>query len=66
MAKAIEAYNVKKKEKEEMQDAVIDRNGNRCFAKGVSADGDKLCVAIGLDNAKKAIKNKVATKGKGW
>lgn len=62
----IEAYNVVSKKKEEMHKAVIDRNGNRCFAKGESATGQKLCVAIGLANAEKAIKGKIATKGKGW
>lgn len=63
---AILAYNVKTKQKEEMQNAVIDRNGNRCFAKGESKDGQKLCVVIGLANAEKAINAKEATKGAGW
>jgi len=63
---AIEAYNVKTKKKEEMKNAVIDRNGNRCFAKGLSKAGDKLCVAIGLENAKAEIKAKNAKKGEGW
>jgi adenosylmethionine-8-amino-7-oxononanoate aminotransferase len=63
----ITAYDMKAKEKGvEMLDAVIDRNGNRCFAKGVSAAGNKMCVAIGLENAKAAIKAGVAKKGKGW
>lgn len=62
----IQAYNVKKKAKEVMQNAVIDRNGGRCFAKGEGADGDKLCVAIGLANAEAAIKVGTATKGTGW
>ena len=63
----ITAYNVKTKTKGvEMLKAVIDRDGNRCFAKGESAEGDKLCVAIGLDNAKKEIKAGNAKKGTGW
>jgi hypothetical protein len=63
----ITAYNVKTKEKGvEMLKAVIDRNGNRCFAKGVSKSGDKLCAAIGLENAEKEIKAGNATKGTGW
>jgi len=63
---SIEAYNVKTKKKEEMKNAVIDRNGNRCFAKGESKSGDKLCVAIGIENAKLEIKAKNAKKGTGW
>lgn len=63
----ITAYNVKTKEKGvEMLKAVVDRNGNRCFAKGESADGQKMCVAIGLANAEKEIKAGNATKGTGW
>lgn len=63
----ITAYNVKTKEKGvEMKKAVIDRNGNKCFAKGESAGGDKLCVAIGLANAEIEIKAGNATKGTGW
>lgn len=61
------AYNVKTKTKAvPMNDAVIDRNGNRCFAKGKSDDGDSMCAAVGLAKAEEAIKNKVATKGEGW
>ena len=60
------AYNVATKQKEVMQSAVIDRNGNRCFAKGKSKTGSTLCVAIGLANAEKAIKAKTAKKGTGW
>lgn len=64
---SILAYNVKTKKKEEMHNAVIDRNGNRCFAKGTTKDGSqKLCVAIGLENAEKEIKAKNAKKGEGW
>jgi hypothetical protein len=66
MANPILAYNVKTKQKEEMKKAVIDRSGKRCFAKGESAGGQKLCVAIGLSNAEAAIKSGVATKGSGW
>lgn len=63
----ITAYNVKTKEKGvEMLKAVIDRDGNRCFAKGESSGGDKLCVAIGLKNAEAAITEGIASKGKGW
>jgi hypothetical protein len=62
----IEAYNVKTKEKEEMQDAVIDKNGNRYFAKGLAAAGNKMCVAMGKEKAEAAIKAKKATKGEGW
>lgn len=63
----ITAYNVKTKEKGvEMLKAVIDRDGNRCFAKGEAKSGDKLCTAIGLANAEAAIKAGKATKGKGW
>lgn len=63
----IKAYNVKTKEKGvEMLEAVIDRDGNRCFAKGVSSGGDKLCVAIGLKNAEAEIEAGNAKKGKGW
>lgn len=60
------AYNVKTKAKEEMQDAVIDKNGNRFFAKGLAAAGNKMCVAMGKDNAEAAIKGKKAKKGEGW
>lgn len=64
---AIVGYNVKTKKKEEMKNVVIDKNGKRCFAKGESAEnGQKMCVAIGLENAEKAIKAKEATKGTGW
>lgn len=64
---SIVAYNVKTKKKEEMFNAVIDRNGNRCFAKGTTEDGEqKLCVAIGLANAEKEIKSGNAKKGEGW
>lgn len=66
MAQQIQAYNVKTKQKEEMKNAVIDRNGSRCFAKGESSEGQKLCVAIGLKNAEAAIKAGIATKGTGW
>lgn len=63
----IQAYNVKKKKKEVMLNAVIDITSNgRYFAKGVSADGDKLCVAMGKANAEEAIKTKTASKGTGW
>lgn len=62
----IEAYNVKKKKKEVMQKAVIDKTGNRYFAKGVSADGDKLCVAMGAAKAEEAIGAGIASKGEGW
>ena len=62
----IEAYNVKTKKKEAMKNAVIDRNGNRCFAKGDSAEGGKLCVAMGLAKAEEAIRVGVASKGEGW
>ena len=63
----ITAYNVKTKEKGvEMKKAVIDRNGNKCFAKGESKGGDKLCVAIGLARAEEEIKAGNATKGSGW
>jgi hypothetical protein len=61
------AYNVKTKEKGvPMVKPVIDRNGKRCFAKGKSENGDNMCAAVGLERAEKAIKDKVATKGKGW
>ncbi len=60
------AYNVKTKKKDVMLKAVIDKNGNKCFAKGESKDGAKLCVAIGLANAETAIKAGVAKKGTGW
>lgn len=64
---AIIGYNVKSKEKEEMKNVVINKNGNRCMAHGESKkDGQKMCVAIGLENAKKAIKAKEAKKGEGW
>ena len=69
MAKAekILAYDMKAKKKGvEMLEAKIDCSGNRCFAKGVSKAGNKMCVAIGLEKAKAAIKNGVATKGEGW
>lgn len=59
-------YNVKTKQKEEMKNVVIDKNGNRCFAKGESKDGQKMCVAIGLANAEKEIQAGHATKGSGW
>lgn len=64
----IEGYNVKSKQKEEMKDVVINKNGNRYFAKGVSAvDGVQAMSAImGKDNAEKAIETKSATKGEGW
>ena len=62
----IVAYNMKAKEKQPMTNAVIDKNGNRYFAKGLSAKGDKMSVAMGADKANEAIKKKVATKGKGW
>jgi hypothetical protein len=63
----ITAYNVKTKEKNvPMLKAVVDRSGNRCFAKGESADGQKMCVAIGLANAEKEIAAGNATKGTGW
>jgi hypothetical protein len=63
----IEAYNVKKKVKEEMHKAVIDITSNgRYFAKGVSSDGDKLCVAMGKAKAEEAVSTGVATKGEGW
>lgn len=60
------AYNVKTKQKEEMAKAVIDKNGNRYFAKGEAAAGNVMCVAMGKDNAEAAIKEKRATKGTGW
>lgn len=63
----IKAYDVKTKTKGvEMLKAVIDRDGNRCFAKGNAANGNKLCVAIGLKNAEAEIAAGNATKGKGW
>lgn len=63
----IKAYDVKTKTKGvEMLEAVIDRDGNRCFAKGVAANGNKLCVAIGLKNAEAEIAAGNASKGKGW
>jgi hypothetical protein len=63
----ITAYNVKTKQKGvEMLKAVIDKNGNKCFAKGVDATGQKMCVAIGLANAEKEIQAGNATKGTGW
>jgi len=64
--KQIEAYNVKTKKKEVMTTAVIDKNGARYFAKGTTANGDKVCAAMGAVAAEQAIKDKVATKGKGW
>ena len=66
MATPIVAYNVKTKKKEEMQNAVIDKNGARYFAKGVTKAGDKVCAAMGKDAAETAIKEKVAKKGTGW
>lgn len=64
---AIEAYNMKKKEKSVMINPVIDCiGGKRFFVKGTSAEGDKLCVAIGKDKAEAAIAAKEATKGEGW
>lgn len=60
------AYNVVSKKKEQMLNAVIDRNGKKCFAKGQSATGQKLCVAIGLANAEKAVDGGFASKGSGW
>ena len=62
----IQAYNVKLKKKEVMNNAVIDRNGNRCFAKGTGTDKAVICVAIGLANAEAQIEAGNATKGKGW
>lgn len=62
----IQAYNVKTKEKEEMLNAVIDKNGNRFMAKGEAAAGNKMCVAMGKDAAELAIKEGRATKGEGW
>lgn len=67
MAKSgIEAYNMSKKEKEELKDVVINRNGNRCMAKGVFASGSTGCVTIGLANSEAAIKEGRASKGEGW
>lgn len=64
---AIKAYDMKAQEKDvPMLNAVIDRNGNRCFAKGVSKAGNKMCVAIGLEKAEKEIKAGNAKKGTGW
>jgi len=60
------AYNVVSKKKEVMLNAVMDRTGNRCFAKGESASGQKLCVAIGVANAEAAIAAGIATAGTGW
>lgn len=62
----IEAYNVKAKKKEPMLKAVIDKNGNRYFAKGESKDGQKLCVAMGAEKVNLALKEGVAKKGEGW
>lgn len=62
----IQAYNVKTKQKEEMADAVIDKNGSRYFAKGKAKAGNVMCVAMGKDAAELAIKEKRATKGEGW
>lgn len=67
MAKSeILAYNMSKKEKEELTDVVIGRNGNRCMAKGKFATGTVGCVTIGLANAELAIKQKRAKAGEGW
>ena len=63
---AIEGYNVKLKKKDKMKDVVIDKNGNRYFAKGIGTDGTKVSVAMGAETANNAIKNKEASKGKGW
>lgn len=60
------AYNVKSKKKETMLKAFINKNGNKCFAKGESETGQKLCVAIGVVNAEAAIEAGIATKGTGW
>ena len=62
----IEAYNMSTKSKEEMSDVVINKNGNRCMAKGKSSTGGVLCVTIGLANAELAVKEKRATQGEGW
>ena len=67
--KRLTAYNVKTKEKGvPMDNAVIDKNGTRYFAKGVASTPDKtvLCTALGEARAKEAIKDGVAKKGKGW
>lgn len=67
--KRLTAYNVKTKEKGvPMDNAVIDKNGNRYFAKGVASTPDKtvLCTALGEAKAIQAIKDGVAKKGKGW
>ena len=66
MAEPIMAYNVKSKKKEEMVKAVIDKNGNKCFVKGESKSGQKMCVAMGIEKAKEAIKAGIAKKGTGW
>lgn len=62
----IEAYNVKTKQKEEMSDAVIDKNGPRYFAKGKSKEGGTICVAMGAEKAELAVKEGRAVKGEGW
>ena len=67
--KRLTAYNVKTKEKGvPMDNAVIDKNGNRYFAKGVASTADKtvLCTALGKDKAEQALKDGVAKKGTGW
>ncbi len=61
------AYNVKTKEKGvEICDPIIEKNGNRYIAKGLSDGGDKLTAIISEAKAKEALTAGVAKKGKGW
>jgi hypothetical protein len=67
MAKGIEAYNVRSKQKEVMAKAKIDITSNgRYFAKGENAKGEKLCAAMGQAKAEEAIEKGWATKGENW
>jgi hypothetical protein len=62
----VEGYNVKLKKKEVMKNPVIDKKGNRYFAKGTGSDGTKMSAVMGEEKAKAAIKAKEAKKGEGW
>lgn len=67
--KRLTGYNMKTKEKDvPMDEVVINKNGNRYFAKGVASTKDKtkMSAALGEAKALEAIKNKVAKKGEGW
>ena len=65
-AKGIQGYNVKLKKKEALKNPVINVSNGRFFAKGSGSDGTTISVVMSADNAKAAIKDKIAKKGEGW